>query len=189
MKSILVATDYSAPADNAVVFAAQLAEASQAELILFNVFKMGIHSSNAIASLEAIEHKRQKSEARLSELAEALRSELHCSVRYVQGKDDTITSLKQYTDEHPVDLVVMGIESNLVEYKLFGNTTTEAIRLMSFPLLVVPNDIEYEGLRTILFAAEAAYLDSGSEMTILKDFVRTFRSHSHCLLLSLSLSL
>lgn len=86
-------------------------------------------------------------------------------------KDDTIESLKEYTSTHHVDLVVMGIESNLTEYKLFGNTTTAAIQLMMFPLLVVPNDIDFDGIDKVMYACEPSYLKDGCELGFLKRFV------------------
>lgn len=171
MKTILVATDYSSPANNAVEYAAHLAKDAGTELILFNVYKLSIHASNSMASSSNVEHLKEQNEIHLSELAKDISDRFEINVSWEVGKDDTVESLKVYTQNNPVDLVVMGIESNLTEYKLFGNTTTAAIKLMQFPLLVVPNDIHFEGIHKIMYACEASFLKEDCELDILKQFI------------------
>lgn len=176
MKKILVATDHSAPAVNAVEYAAQIAKITGAELILFSVYKMSIHASNSLASTSTIEVMVKQNEEKLEELSKELADRHQIKVSWELRKTDTIESLKTYMESHIVDLVVMGIESNLTEYKLFGNTTTAAIHLMLFPLLVIPNDIKFEGIGKIMYACESSYLREGCELTVLKDFVKAFNS-------------
>lgn len=177
MKTILVATDYSAPANNAVEYAAQLARESGAELILFHVYKLSVHASNSLVSTSAnIDNLIRQSESRLAETAAETATRFGITVRWELGKDDTIESLKTYTASDPVDLVVMGIESNLPEYRLFGNTTTAAVRLMKFPLLVVPNDIQFHGINRIMYACEASYVKEAGSLDVLKDFAKTFHA-------------
>ena len=89
-------------------------------------------------------------------------------------RNETIENLKDYCGSHPVDLVVMGIQSNLTEYKLFGNTTTEAVQLMQFPLLVVPNDIQFTGIHKVIYASDISYLKEHCEMTYLKNLLDAF---------------
>ena len=136
MKTILVATDFSAPANNAVDYASHLAKETGAELILFSVYKLSTHASNSLATTTHIDDLIKKKEDQLLALAQKLSNQFGISVRWELKKDDPILDLKNYTKTHPVDLVVMGIESNLIEYKLLGNTTTAAIKLLQFPLLV-----------------------------------------------------
>jgi nucleotide-binding universal stress UspA family protein len=172
MKTILVATDYSDAANNAVEYAASLAKETGAELLLFNVFKISIHASNSMASTSTIDHQFQKSEDRLEEAAAEIAERHGIKVDYRLAKDDTVESLRRYTASHAVDLVVMGIQSNLIEYRIFGNTTTEVIQLMQFPLLVVPNEIAYNGIEKMMYACETSYLKEGCELGFLKQMVR-----------------
>ncbi|MBI1289122.1 MAG: hypothetical protein GC178_16270 [Flavobacteriales bacterium] len=176
MKTILVATDYSVPANNALEYAAQLAQKTNARLILLNVYKLNIHSSNSLASASDIDHLVKRSETKLIELALETEGRFKIKVDYELGKDDTVESLSKYIKTHAVNLVVMGIESNLVEYKWFGNTTTAAIQLMQFPLLVVPNDITFQGIQRIMYACESSYLREDCGLGVLKEFVSAFNA-------------
>ncbi|MCB0401676.1 MAG: universal stress protein [Flavobacteriales bacterium] len=174
MKRILVATDYSEPANNAVEYAAQLARAFKAELVLFNVFKMSIHASNAMVSTTSIEIQKEKNKHRLLEQAREINERFGINVDCEIGKDDTVESLKKITGHHPVNLVVMGIQSGLVAYKMFGNTTTAAIKLMRFPLLVVPNQVTFQGINKIMYACDETYLKDGRELSTIKKLTTTF---------------
>jgi nucleotide-binding universal stress UspA family protein len=172
MKTILVAIDYSAPASNALDYAALMAKETGAQLVLLNVYKLSIHASNSLASNNDVQQLMKKSEDRLIEFALAAEDKYQISVGYELGKNDTVESLKKYVSEHKVDLVVMGIQSDLIEYKWFGNTTTDAIQLMKFPLLVVPNDVPYMGISRILYACAPAFLKQDCQLDVLKQFVR-----------------
>lgn len=66
----------------------------------------------------------------------------------------------------------MGIENNLTDYKLFGNTTTDAIKLMEFPLLIVPDNAVYVPIKTVTFACDPSFLNPNSNLVQLKDFIR-----------------
>lgn len=177
MNTILVATDHSTTAQNAVNYTAHLAKVTGSELILFNVFKLSVHSRNSITtSTSSIDNQLHESEERLQGLCDELEGSFGINVRWEIGKDDTIDSLKTFMKDHIVDLVVMGIESNLTEYKLFGNTTTAAIKLMQFPLLVVPHDVAFNGLKKITYACDVSYLKENCDLSVLKDFVQDFNA-------------
>lgn len=176
MKTILVATDYSQAASNAVNYAAQLAKDTGAELLIFNVYRLSIHASNSMASATSIDHRFEQNKEKLESLTKETTDRFGIPVNCELVEGDTIGGLKTFVTKHQVDLVVMGIESNLIEYKLFGNTTTAAIKLMQFPLLVVPNDIQYRGIHKIMYAAESSYLKDGCELGFLKRFVKTLKA-------------
>ncbi|MBV6639467.1 MAG: universal stress protein [Cyclobacteriaceae bacterium] len=176
MKTILVATDFSAPANNAVDYASHLAKETGAELILFSVHKLSTHASNSLATTTHIDDLLKKKEDQLLALAQKLSNQFGISVRWELKKDDPILDLKNYTKTHPVDLVVMGIESNLIEYKLLGNTTTAAIKLLQFPLLVVPNDIDFTEISNVMYACESSYLKNSDQLDFLKQFLKAFNA-------------
>ena len=176
MKTILVATDFSDPAKNAVEYAAHLAKATDAELILFCVYKLSIHASNSLATPTHVDDLMKKKEDQLIALAKKLSFQYEIPVGWELRKDDPILDLKSYTKTHPVDLVVMGIESDLIEYKLLGNTTTAAIKLLQFPLLVVPNDIDFTEISNVMYACESSYLKNSDQLDFLRQFVKAFNA-------------
>lgn len=176
MKTIVVATDYSATANNALQFGASLARVFNAELVLLNVFHPSVHVSNSLVTPDAIDHIIRNNENRLRELALVTGLQYQVKVNTVSKTADTVEALEDYVDTHPVDLVVMGMDSSLLEYKLFGNTTTAAIRSLKFPLLVVPNDIPFKGIKRIVYACEYRYLSEDNHLELLKEITRKFEA-------------
>jgi nucleotide-binding universal stress UspA family protein len=176
MKTIVVATDYSATANNALQFGAGLARVFNAELVLLNVFHPSVHVSNSLVTPDAIDHIIKNNENRLRELALVTSYENQINVSSVSKAADTIEALEEYVATHAVDLVVMGMDSSLLEYKLFGNTTTAAIRSLKFPLLVVPNDIPFKGIQRIVYACEYSYLSEDNHLDLLKEVTRKFNA-------------
>lgn len=172
MKSILVPTDFSEPANNATHYAAELARISGAKLTLFHVFKLSIHASNALANTGTIDKLMAQHKSELNKIASDLHSKYGIAVDFEIRQNDTIENLKEYTSDHRVDLVVMGIQNNLPEYKWFGNTTTSAIQLMQFPLLVVPDSSKFKGIKKITYACDAQYIKENCELTTLRNIVK-----------------
>lgn len=176
MKTILIATDFSETASNALHFAANLATGIDANLVLFNVYHLSIHASNARVSAEEMNEMVKHNNERLQELADEIATKYHLQVTVFSKTDDTIDALEQYTSSHSVDLVVMGMDSNLVEYKMFGNTTTSAIKLQKFPVLVVPNDVPFNGINKVVYACEYTFLDEDNHLDWLKDIAKAFQA-------------
>jgi len=174
MKTILVATDYSATADNAVQFAANLAKVFKAELILFNAFHPSVHVSNSLVSPESIDAIMTDNKNRLKALAKETGKRYQIEVQGVTRAMDTVETLEDYTTWHKADLVVMGMDSNLTEYKVFGNTTTAVIRRLKTPTLVVPNGIWYKGFSKILYACEPAFVSDNNHLALLDEITRQF---------------
>lgn len=176
MKTIMVATDYSATATNALHYGASIACEFNAELILFNVYNVSIHVRNALVTPEAVDHLVKNNDERLKAIAEETAKQYQIKVSQVIKTEDTVEEMENYLSKQPVDLIVMGMESNLAEYKLFGNTTTAAIRRIKYPLLVVPNDISFEGIKRILYACEYTYLSKDNHLNVLKEIARKFHA-------------
>jgi len=174
MKTILVATDYSTTATNALEYGASLAHIFDAELILFNVYNLSAHVRNALISPEAIEHIVKNNEERLWGVANEIAERHQIRVKPVVKTADTVEVMEIYLNANPIDLVVMGMDSNLTEYQLFGNTTTAAIRTIKYPLLVIPNDVSFDGIKKILYACEHTYLSKGNHLSLLKEMAKKF---------------
>lgn len=155
MRTIIVATDFSKEAENATEYAGAAAASLNAKVILFNSFNMPVHLANSLLPAsnvaEVMEQNNQILEARAKKLADdyAIRTEYESGLLLDVSKE-----LKEIIVKHDADLVVMGMAPNSLAQDLFGNTTTAAIMKLKFPVLAVPSDVRYDGIRKILFACE-----------------------------------
>ena len=154
MKTIIVATDYSPIAENAVNFAADVAEEQQARLVVFNSFTVPLHASNTRFSAHAFQEMLDANLNRLKKITETLSESRNITIIHESiyaFVDDEVTAL---IDKYNADLIVFGMAKKTVEQSLWGNTTTTAIKKMRFPVLAVPEGAVYAGVKKVLFACD-----------------------------------
>jgi len=155
MNTIIVATDFSREAENAMEYAGALAKNVKAKLILFNSASLPHHTSNSLISATAIFRLEEKSRMLLQERAANLQERFKVEVGVETGFLTEIEDrLENLFVKHKAELVVMGMASQSIEQDLFGNTTTSAILKHSYPVLAVPASVTYKRIENVLFACD-----------------------------------
>jgi nucleotide-binding universal stress UspA family protein len=154
MKRIIVATDFSAEADNALQYAAAAAAGQQYELILFHLHNMSIHAMNARVSGEALYELITSKSNQLNETATLISSAYKIPVVAHFATGTFFEELNKCIADYNADLVVLGMAGKYLEQDLLGDTTTTAIHRLKTPILAVPLEAKYKGIKNILFAAD-----------------------------------
>ncbi len=154
MITILVSTDFSAIADNAIDYAAALAQQYKAKLILFNAFTLPIHFSETMLPPITIQELINDNERRLKEKALSISNTFHIEVESECTYAFIEEELNELLAKYNADLVVLGMASKTIEQDLLGNTTTVAISKMKFPVLAIPLGAQFQGMKRILFACD-----------------------------------
>ena len=154
MKKIIIATDYSAEAENAADFAAAVAAEQGHELILFNVSEISIHVLNGRVSGNAIDEMLEIYHTNLRKAAEALSKKYNVKVTPHLATGNFYGSLVDCINQFEADAVIMGMAGKSVEQDLLGNTTTFAIHRLQLPILAIPITTKYHGIHKILFACD-----------------------------------
>lgn len=154
MKTILSAVDFSTSSDNATVYALNAAKAIGARVILFHLHTLSVHAANARLAPSAIRDAIDRNRMQLENKAQKL-SEYHgVEVIAEWATGDFYTELKRIIEDREVELVVMGMAKKSVEQDLLGNTTTLAINQLKFPVLAIPDEVEFKGIHKIVFACD-----------------------------------
>jgi nucleotide-binding universal stress UspA family protein len=152
--TIIAATNYSDTARNAVTYAAGIAQAANAKLVLFNSFSLNVHSANALISAEEMQKELDRAILRLEtlgkEIAHLFKIEVQCCCSYSFLKDELAAVLESTGAE----LVVMGMAERSFEQDLQGNTTTSVIKNIDIPVLAVPLNARFKKLRKVLYACD-----------------------------------
>lgn len=166
MKKIIIATDYSAEAENAADFAAAVAAEQGQELILFNVSQISIHALNARLSARTIDEMLAKCHANLIDAAQTLSEKFNVKVTPHFATGNFYESLVACINQFEAVAVVMGMANRSVEQDLLGNTTTATIHKLQFPILAIPVTTRYHGFHKILFACD---MEKGVEDKVLEN--------------------
>lgn len=176
MKTIVVATDFSSNADNALQYAGALAAYMGARIILFNAYQLPVHASNTLLPAASFVSLLEDNKERLEGIAFEVSSKFGIKVD-VQTKMAVVSeALEEVVVKEKADLVVMGMHTNDWGDHLFGNTTTSVIKEAKYPVLVVPNNAIYNGIERILYAFDSHCLQMGNKLNVVKDLARSFKA-------------
>lgn len=153
MKTIIVATDFTPEAENALDYAAKFARKTGARIILFNSFIIPSHFGNSLLPAEALRSLEEENNSLLKSKCKSLSSQFDIEVHYESSLMAEVSDeLEWLYHKYEADLIVMGMAGKTLEQDLFGNTTTSAIMKHSFPVLAIPADAKFRGIKQILFA-------------------------------------
>jgi nucleotide-binding universal stress UspA family protein len=172
MQKILVTTDFSDCSTQAINYAINLAEEANAEVIILNVFtnvdttfsdrKELVNEYNHTIALGIEEQLNELQQRLFSKNAKA-----KVSVKLYRGPVQD--SILQCAADERVDVIVMGTRgASGLRKLLIGSTTASIIGNTTVPVLAIPKEAKWQGLRNILFASRHLTVDSKVLMPIME---------------------
>src|SRR5690606_18735004 len=154
MKTIIVATDFTPVAENAVEYAAAAARQTGAKLVLFHLYTVSVHAVNARVSPRALQEMLDRNKERFEARGEARREAYQIDVVVDGYIGDFYESMRASIARFDASLVVMGMAAKSLEQDLLGNTTTSAIHKLRTPILAIPQGATFKGVKQVLFACD-----------------------------------
>lgn len=160
MKKILFPTDFSETAENAFVYALNMAKSLEAELIVLHVYDIAIVSYEAYSPItldvyESIElgnfENFKDYIPKLREIAKAHHLE-NVRMSHVLEEGDLVTAMNKLIKEENVNLIVMGTNGSSGLQEIFlGSNTGSVIANVQSTLLCVPKEAKYRKIEKIGF--------------------------------------
>lgn len=158
MKKLLVPTDFSGEAENALKVAAQLAKKYDCEIILLHMIELPLNQiSTEMASPEnlpealffmKLAHQKFETEINNEYLKDITISE---TVEFNEVSKGILDACEKYD----VDLIVMGSHGIEQQKDLFvGSNTEKVVRTSSTPVLVIKNTHEHFDIKEFVFASD-----------------------------------
>ena len=158
MKTILVPTDFSKEAENAVKVAAQLAKKHDFEIILLHMLELPLNQLNAGSGVptdlpEAVyfmklAHKEFETVMKKDYLK-------GLTVHEMVDFNEISIGILETCKKHDVDLIIMGSNGAEGIKELFiGSTTEKIVRTSNTPVLVIKNDHEHFDIKEFVFASD-----------------------------------
>lgn len=169
MKTLIVATDYSESADNALLYAAQMARQLGLNLVLYHAYNLPVPPTEGMVPPTYIQESLAEDQARLEELATQITNEYGVPAEAQCSVSPLIEHLGTLGSQYDESLVVMGMRSKSFGLKLFGSVTTSVLSEGKYPVLVVPAGAQYRGIAKILFACDYNSLSILHQLTYLRD--------------------
>ncbi len=179
VKKIIIPTDFSACARNAVKYAVGLFGTGDVEYTLLNCYGLPHTGAELLISLtdilrleseEGIEHEHKRLLELIPELEPVMK------VRSVNGQLEHVLNRIQ-REENP-DLVVMGTTgASGIMKVIWGSTTTSVLKRVKMPVLSIPVHTEVKPPAEIALALQQNPGNTFSRPPLLVEFTQKFHSH------------
>lgn len=185
MKTIIIPTDFSPVALNATNYAADMAIAINAEILLVNIYTIPVSYTEVPVAMISIEEMRKASEAELTDLKTSLEhiTSGKIKIRIESRMGNTVDELENICNTIKPFVVIMGAKGKSgIENLLFGSTTLTAIRHLSWPIICVPPGKEYgTGIKKIGFACDFKEVRETTPVNQIKEMVNVFGAELYIL--------
>lgn len=162
MNTLVALTDFTPAADNAALYAARLAHALDAELVLLHVYQLPISMNDMPLLVVSAEELKRNSDNGLQRTRDQLLHEIpELNVRTESRLGDVNDEINEFCKEVPVMALVMGTHHYTgLEKVLFGNTAVSVVRHCHYPVITVPESYTGAAVRRVIFATDLHPLDS-----------------------------
>ncbi|MFI5132099.1 MAG: universal stress protein [Chitinophagales bacterium] len=180
MKTIIIPTDFSPTATNAVNYGVDMALALQASVLLLHVYDIPIALGDVPVALLSVDELKKTAEENIGRLKKDL--------EHITSGKLTIyaeTRLGNVTDEledvckkvQPFAVVMGSTGVSAIERTLFGSNTLTAIKHLTVPVICVPKGKEYgKGIHKIGLACDFREVVETTPVSEIKEFVKEFHA-------------
>ncbi|MFN5476797.1 MAG: universal stress protein [Sphingobacteriales bacterium] len=176
MFTIIVPTDFSDTARNAVDFALKMAnDMHNVRVVLYNAYsKSAIGVDGTPLSVDP-DANRQITVMALQNLRNEFPVRSGLAVDILAEEGELTSNLASMAGEKKADLVIMGINgASRIEQVLIGSSTLSVVHKASIPVLIVPPDAVYKKIRKVLFCSDLKEVEKTTPVDHLKTVLDMF---------------
>ena len=185
MKTILIATDFSPVARNAVNYGVDLAKSIGHSVTIVHVYQVPVAFADGPMVLVSLDDLRSSAEKQLAQL----KSDLH----HIHGTDfkvyteailgNVVEELQKVADKLDPFAIVMGATGLTgAQRVLFGSTTLFAIRKLTYPVIAVPEGKSFgHGIKKIGLACDFREVVDTTPTRFIQQFQKAFKAELHVL--------
>ncbi|TDE00298.1 universal stress protein [Flavobacterium sandaracinum] len=176
MKKILFPTDFSDVSKNAFIYALQLAESINAEIVTMHVYQLPqanyvnvseyLHEIYDVTELSNFENYKDEVPV-LRKIAEA-NNLGHIKISHALILGNLVPEIKKITENENFDFVVMGTKGATgLKETFFGTVATKVMNDVNALVLIIPEHCLYQPINKMLFLTEYKSEDTATFSTVL----------------------
>ncbi|MDT0556160.1 universal stress protein [Patiriisocius hiemis] len=192
MRTIIIPTDFSETAENAIRYAVELFKYEKSTFIIMNAFADEVYKNTVEMDRDFFEEYKQKSEEGtkkalqkvIAEILEVSPNPKH-TYEYVASFGSLVDEVNYLANKHNADIIVMGTKGKSNKDDVaFGSQTLQVIKYVSCPVLVVPVGFHGYPLENILFPTDYMLPFKRRELELINTLVKRFFTMVHFLHIS-----
>ncbi len=192
MRKLIIPTDFSETAMNAIRYAMELFKYEKCEFLVMNAFADSVYEDTIEMDREFFEEYKEKMETATQRSLQKVIAEMLAispnpkhKYDYVASFGSLVDEVNSLVDKHNADVVVMGTKGKTNRKDVaFGSQTLQVIKYVKCPVLAVPVSFHGYPLQNILFPSDYMLPFKRRELKLLSTLASRFVSMIHFLHIS-----
>lgn len=186
MKNILLPTDFSKNAWNALAYALTLYKKTPCTFYILNAFQVNAYTSERLVKLKnsgrAFDAAKEESELGLARFLKGIRFRTENSrhqFHTISTQGDLLEAVQDCVDKKDIDIIIMGKNGQDKTPRIYGSHTTELMeKIKNCPVLVIPENIILmeNSIQEIVFTTNLKYPFKQKELSALIDIANRFNA-------------
>lgn len=183
IKKILVPTDFSDAANNALNYATEIAEHFGAEIEILHAFSIPVLTARGkpfLPNPEVAEENRHLAEEHLEELKKTVSAKHNIKFNLLAIPIYWQLELAEVINDRQADLIVLGTTGASGLKKIFmGSNAARVIQNSAVPVLAIPENAKLAQLTKIGFAYDGLPLKELEKLSVINSFSKLFKAGIH----------
>ena len=184
MRKILVPTDFSDNAMNAIQYALELFKYERSDFFIMHAYQDEIYADTSLLSQETLEKITQiisdKSQKQLENTLKKIKK-ISPNPRHkhkiISANSMLMDEADKIVDEENIDIIVMGTRGETDDRKLtFGSHTLQVLKYVQCPVLAIPANYKYTQPKHILFPTDYMIPYKRRELKLLCEMASPYRA-------------
>lgn len=189
MRKIIVPTDFSENAFNALKYSAELFKYERSEFYVLHAYADEVYSFDGVITPTLLEEYKQsvkdKSDRKLTEILERIRG-IYANPKHtfhaVSAFGLLIDEVNDLAERENADLIITSTRGFTNDRQLtFGSNTLQIIKYVQCPVLSIPEDYKFSDPKRILFPTNYLLPYQRRELKLVGGIARSFCSEIHML--------
>jgi nucleotide-binding universal stress UspA family protein len=165
MRNILIPTDFSSIANNAMEYAIEIAAKFDSELLLYHVYffhkKFDYDSNYSPDNQPFVRNLEQKMHLTRLKFKKAI-IQKGLSVKTMVEEGNIASLFTRKVIKHDINLIVMGSKgASGIEKTIFGSVAATALEMAKVPVLVIPPAYTFRPIKRIVLASDMEEVSPG----------------------------
>ncbi|MBT8209532.1 MAG: universal stress protein [Eudoraea sp.] len=189
MRKIVVPTDFSDNAINALKYACQIFKYERSDICILHAYADEVYQQDQVVKRPFLEELKEVTYAKSQKALVKILEDIREYAPNPRHKFKTISAFGTLTDEindlvnaENMDIVVMGTRGETNDREItFGSNTLQVLKYVQCPVLAIPENYAYHPPKELLFPTNYMVPYKRRELKLLCEMTGSFRSTIHML--------
>lgn len=179
MKVILAPTDFSKSSINAVNYAADMAVAIKAQLVLLHVVQIGMISESSVDQFQleedALEYMQPKMQLLKNKLEKRTKKQVQIFTNVTEGNINP--TIQEVSDNKKPFAIILGPNDETgIERFFLGSVALHTAKHSAYPVLIIPERAKFTSVSSIAFASDLYLQNATTVIKTLKEWLKVFQA-------------